>query len=603
MTPEGRDIAIDAARPLSASGLASSTRRGWRKLMRAFARVGIYYRFTTTTGRIVAMNIISLFVLGAGMLYLSDFRDRLIAARSKSLQIEADIIAKALTIEGTPGVSASADSVDDAIFGQSVENSFTISIEKSAELLRSLIRPTKTHGYIYNADGTWLVDSNRIYKGGKLTQFQTPRKRADEVSEGYKLWLSFERMMRSESLPTLDSISMQNGKNFAEVKAALEQGSPTLIVRENELGETILNFAVPIEKGGKVLGALLLATEDGEIDALLADERISVVRIWVLIMIVTIGASIVLAGTIAGPMHRLAQAAERVRRNIKTRADIPDYSHRSDEVGHLARALREMTAALYARLDAIESFAADVSHELKNPITSLQSAIDTFPLVKKDEDRDRLMKIVRHDSQRLNRLITDISDASRLDAELARESRRPVNIAKLLTALCEAQNDIHRDCPVKIGLQMKGVARAIAMGSKSPFTIYGHERRLGQVINNLLDNAISFSPKDGSIHINCSIIRKTKQIEIAVEDDGPGIPQENLEKIFERFYTDRPNQEEFGNNSGLGLNISRQIVTAHGGSIWAENRMAPTVTTKCDDHAPQPILGARFVIRLPAIAI
>ncbi len=579
------------------------SRRGWRRLMRLFARAGIYYRFTTITGRIVVLNILSLFVLGAGMLYLSDFRDRLIAARSKSLQIEAEIIAKALTIEGAPRVSASADSIDDAIFGQPADNSFTISIEKSAELLRSLIQPTQTHAYIYNADGTWLVDSNRIYKGGKLTQYQNPTKRADEVGEGYKLWLSFERLLRSESLPKMNNVSVQNGKNFAEVKAALEQGSPTQIVRENELGETILNFAVPIEKGGKVLGALLLTTADGEIDALLAEERLSVVRIWLLIMAVTIIVSFVLAGTIAGPMHRLAQAAVRVRKNIKARTDIPDFSHRSDEVGHLAHALREMTAALYARLDAIESFAADVAHELKNPITSLQSAIDTFPLVKKDEDRDRLMKIVRHDAQRLNRLITDISDASRLDSELARESRRSVNLAKLLTALCEAQNDIHRDCPVKIDLQIKGVARAIAMGAKSPFTVSGHERRLSQVINNLLDNAISFSPKDGKIRIICSIIRKTSEIEVAVEDDGPGILQENLERIFERFYTDRPEQEEFGNNSGLGLNISRQIIGAHNGGIWAENRMAPPVTTKSGEHTPQRILGARFVIRLPAIAI
>jgi two-component system sensor histidine kinase ChvG len=571
--------------------------------MRFFARLGIYYRFTTITGRIVAMNIASLLILVVGMLYLSDFRDRLIDARSKSLRIEAEIIAKALTIESAPNIaggSSPSESVDDAIFGQPADSVYTISIEKAAELLRSLIEPTNTNGYIYNANGDWLVDSNRIYKGGRLTQFQTQTKRADEVGAGYKLWLWFEQLLRSESLPKLNNIGIQNGKSLAEVKSALEEGNPIGIVRENELGETILNYAVPIEKGGKVLGALLLTTSDGDIDALLANERISVLQIWLLVLAVTIGASIILAGTIADPMHRLAQAAIRVRKNIKARADIPDYSHRSDEIGHLSHALREMTSALYARLDAIESFAADVSHELKNPLTSLRSAVDTVPLVKREEDRDRLMMVIRHDVKRLDRLITDISDASRLDAELARESRRPVNMAALLTALCEAHNDIHRECQIKFDIQIKDIAKAIAMGRKSPFTVLGHESRLGQVINNLLDNAISFSPKGGTIRITCGIVRRTKDIEIAVEDEGPGIPPENFEKIFERFYTDRPGKEEFGNNSGLGLNISRQIVTAHIGRIWAENRLAPPITTKLGEHKPARVIGARFVIHLPA---
>ncbi len=599
MSTDARDIAIDGGEPIAARSLASYVGLAWRALMKAFARFGIYYRFNTITGRIVALNILSLLVLVVGMLYLSDFRDRLIAARGKSLRIEAEIIAKALTIEGTPPASESAD---DAILGQPLQNAYAINVATSAELLRSLIEPTKTHGFIYAPDGTWIVDSNRIFKSGKLTQYQNPTKRTDEVGWFYKLWLSFERMMRAESLPKLSNISMQNGKSFAEVKAALEEGSPTLIARENELGETILNYAAPIEKGGKVLGALLLTTGDGEIDDMLAEERISVVRLWVLVLIVTVAGSFILAGTIAGPMQRLARAAERVRKNIKARTDIPDYAHRSDEIGYLARALREMTTALYARLDAIESFAADVSHELKNPLTSLQSAVDTLPLVKRDEDRESLMKIVRHDVQRLNRLITDISDASRLDAELARESRRPLNIAAFLEQLSATKNEFHRDCHVTIELQIRGIPRAVAVGAKSPFKIYGHEGRLSQVINNVLDNAISFSPPDGKIRMICSLDRKAKEIEIVVEDDGPGIPAENLEKIFDRFYTDRPGQDSFGKNSGLGLNISRQVVVAHKGKIWATNRMAPPIVKKDGESMPSRILGARFVIRLPVIS-
>ena len=597
MSLEGKNAAIDAAPPLHVS-TAAFGRATWRRLMRYFARAGIYYRFTTITGRIVALNILSLLVLVVGMLYLSDFRNRLIESRKKTLGIEASVITQSLTLEGSPKAS---DVVDDAIFGQPLENAYTISLEKSFFILRSLTEKTKTRGYIYTADGSWLADTTRIYQGGKLTRIQPPR-RADDVSTAYQLWLNAERLMRGESLPKLNEGNLQSGKSIPEIKGALEQGTESLIIRENEVGETILSLATPIEKGGKVLGALLLLTVDGEIDAILADERSSVISTWILVLFVTTGGSIILAGTIAGPMHRLAQAAESVRKNIKTRAVIPDYSHRSDEIGHLSNALREMTSTLYSRLEAIESFAADVSHELKNPITSLHSAMGAFAYIKKEEDRERLVQIMLHDVQRLDRLITDISDASRLDSELARESRRPVNISELLQTLCGAINDVHRDCTARIDFQIKGVMRAIALSNKSPFFIRGHEGRLHQVISNILDNAISFSPPDTKIRIACSLVKKTKEVEITVEDEGPGIPAENLERVFERFYTDRPDHEEFGKNSGLGLNISRQIVSAHNGRIWAENRLSPPVLTKDGAATPSRVLGARFVIRLPALA-
>lgn len=599
MSLEGKQLAIEAAPPWHLSTAAAMGRALWRRLMRSFARAGIYYRFTTITGRIVALNIASLLVLVIGMLYLSDFRNRLIDSRSKTLRIEAAVITRSLVLDGSPKAS---EVVDDPIFGQPLENSYTISLEKSYFILRSLTEKTKTRGYIYTADGSWLADTSRVYQGGKLLRIQPATRRSDDVSSIYQHWLSAERLLRGESLPKLNEGNLQSGKSIPEVKGALEQNSESLVARENEVGETILSLATPIEKGGKVLGALLLMTVDGEIDATLAEERSSVIRIWLLVLAVTTGGSIILAGTIAGPMHRLAQAAESVRKNIKTRAILPDYSHRSDEIGHLARALQEMTSTLYSRLEAIESFAADVSHELKNPITSLHSAMGAFGFIKKEEDRERLVQIMLHDVQRLDRLITDISDASRLDSELARESRRPVNMAELLQTLCGAINDVHRESTARIDFQIKGVMRAIALSAKSPFFIQGHDGRLHQVLSNILDNAISFSPPDAKIRIACSLIKKTKEVEITVEDEGPGIPSENLERIFERFYTDRPAQEDFGKNSGLGLNISRQIVTAHSGRIWAENRMAPPVLTKDGVTTPPRVLGARFVIRLPSIA-
>jgi two-component system sensor histidine kinase ChvG len=598
MSLDAKHAAIDAVPPLHVSA-AVFARAAWRRVMTYFARAGIYYRFTTITGRIVALNILSLVVLVIGMLYLSDFRNRLIDTRSKTLRIEASVIARSLVLDGSPKAS---DVVDDAIFGQPFENSYTISLEKSFFILRSLTEKTKTRGYIYTADGSWLADTSRIYQGGKLTRIQPPSRRGDDVSSIYQIWLNAERTMRAESLPRLNEGNLQSGKSVPEIKGALEEGTESLIIRENDVGETVLSLATPIEKGGKVLGALLLLTADGEIDAALAEERSSLIQTWILVLAVTTTGSFILAGTIAGPMHRLAQAAESVRKNIKARAIIPDYSHRSDEIGYLARALQEMTSTLYARLEAIESFAADVSHELKNPITSLHSAMGAFAIIKKEEDRDRLIQIMLHDVQRLDRLITDISDASRLDSELARESRRPVNIAELLQTLCGAINDVHRDGKPRLDFQIKGVMRAIALSAKSQFFIQGHDGRLHQVISNILDNAMSFSPPEAKIRIACGLIKKTKEVEITVEDEGPGIPAENLERIFERFYTDRPEHEEFGKNSGLGLNISRQIVSAHNGRIWAENRMSPPVLTKDGTATPSRILGARFVIRLPALA-
>jgi two-component system sensor histidine kinase ChvG len=272
---------------------------------------------------------------------------------------------------------------------------------------------------------------------------------------------------------------------------------------------------------------------------------------------------------------------------VKARAEIPDFTDRSDEIGHLSGTLRDMTKALYGRIDAIESFAADVAHELKNPLTSLRSATETLPLAKTEDARERLMEIIQHDVMRLDRLISDISDASRLDAELAREDATSVDMADLLRITVPLFNDIHRDDKSEVVLDI-----AYSPGAQ-PYHVLGHDSRLGQVIVNLLENAISFSPPDAPVTVSAR--RVDGDIQIAVEDKGPGIAPENLERIFERFYRDRP-QEMFGQNSGLGLNITRQIIAAHGGRIWAENR-PPTDSDKGNGRKSG---GARFVIRLPA---
>ncbi|MDB5634666.1 MAG: signal transduction histidine kinase, partial [Tardiphaga sp.] len=314
-------------------------------------------------------------------------------------------------------------------------------------------------------------------------------------------------------------------------------------------------------------------------------ERLAILKVGGVASVVMNVLSLLLASTIAGPVRRLADSAERVRRRIRTRVEIPDFTRRRDEIGHLSGALRDMTDALYNRIEAIEMFAADVSHELKNPLTSLRSAVETLPLARNENSRARLLAVIEHDVKRLDRLISDISDASRLDAELQRNDVAPVDIRRLLTTLTSVANETKLGHDVGVEVRFEGAAA-------DTFSVPGHDSRLGQVISNLLVNAQSFSTPGGKVRIVCR--RLKSDIEILVDDDGPGIGPDALERIFERFYTDRPHQG-FGQNSGLGLSISKQIIEAHRGKIWAENRIGPV---KAD--ADILVTGARFVIRLPA---
>jgi two-component system sensor histidine kinase ChvG len=320
----------------------------------------------------------------------------------------------------------------------------------------------------------------------------------------------------------------------------------------------------------------------------IASERFGLFQVFLVASLIMVVLSILLAGAIAGPVRRLAEAAEKVRMGIKTREEIPDFTDRTDEIGHLSGALRDMTQALYRRIDAIESFAADVSHELKNPLTSLRSAVETLPLAKTDESRGRLMAIIQHDVKRLDRLISDIADASRLDAELARAEARRVDMKRLLTTVISVANERRRakDCVILLDIETP------PGDQEQPFAIIGHDSRLGQVVNNLIDNARSFSPSDAKVRV--ALRRVRGEVEMICEDEGPGIPEHALERIFERFYTDRPEQG-FGQNSGLGLSISRQIVQAHRGMIRAENRPGPA-----NEDGEPTVRGARFVVRLPA---
>ena len=573
-------------------------RRGARWL---WQRLPFRHGFSSLTRRIVILNLIGLAILVSGILYLNQFRAGLIDAKVQSLLTQGEIIAGALAasagvdtdqvqldpeklLESEPG-QASSGADDDSL-------GFTIDPERAAPILRRLVKPTGSRARIYGRDGALILDSDTFYSRGEVLRYDLPPPDAEKPDALTAFWQAVKTRMRQYDLPLYNEIGGDNGKAYPEVASALT-GTSVPIVRVNDKGELVVSVAVPVQRLRAVLGVLLLSTRGGDIDNIVAAERWGIVRVSLFAAAVTVVLSMILANTIAGPVQRLASAAERVRHSVKARAEIPDFTDRTDEIGHLSGALRDMTQALYKRIDAIESFAADVAHELKNPLTSLRSATETLPLVKTPDSKERLMEIIQHDVKRLDRLISDISDASRLDAELAREDARPVDTAELLRTTVSLFNDIHRDDTPEVVIDV-----AYSSGAR-PYRCIGHDSRLSQVIVNLLDNAISFSPPGGRVSVKAK--RVGNEIQIAVEDEGPGIPPENLERIFERFYTDRP-QESFGQNSGLGLNISRQIVVAHGGRLWAENRLheGDGARDRSVGAAERKSGGARFVIRLPA---
>ena len=549
--------------------------------------------FSSLTRRIVILNLAGLVALVTGVLYLSQFRAGLIDARVQSLLVQSQIIAGAIAASATADNDTITVEPDQLLQLQNGESygppdtmaatEFPINPERVAPVLRRLISPTKTRARIYDRDGVLILDSRNLYGRGDVLRFDLPPPNAEKPSLMERAFIALRRWFGRGDLPLYKELGPEDGKGYPEVAHALD-GQHASMVRVNSRGEVIVSVAVPIQRFRAVRGALLLSTQGADIDDMVEAERLAIVKVFLVAAGVMVVLSILLAGTIAGPVRRLADGAERVRRRIRSRVEIPDFTRRRDEIGHLSGTLRDMTAALYTRIEAIESFAADVAHELRNPLTSLQSAVETLPLVKTEESRKRLLDVIQHDIKRLDRLISDISDASRLDAELQRQEASSVDLALLLDALVKAANEIPAN-DVKVTLAFEG-------GPPDAFKVPGHDSRLGQVISNLIDNAHSFSPPGGTVRITC---RKLKnEVEVAVDDDGPGIPPDALQKIFQRFYTDRPEQG-FGQNSGLGLSISKQIVEAHGGTILTENRMAPVA-----DGEPPKVLGARFLVRLPA---
>jgi len=525
-------------------------------------------RVSPLTRRIIAVNVLPLALLAVGFLYLGKFESSLIGQQIESLRTQGEIFAAALS-EG-----AVLDSADEGEI---------LLPDLARQMMRRLVEPTRTRARLFDIDGKQIADSRLLRGPGDAVQVtELPPvehkgllgRLTDRIYDGI-----VELLPSRHKYPPYRESDTGNAQDFAEAMRALRGESGSAVRSDPQAGGLVVSVAVPVQRYKQVLGAVMLSSGNGEIEEELRTVRLELLRIFGVALLVTILLSLYLAGTIARPIRLLAAAAERAR-GRGALVEIPDFAGRGDEIGELSRSLREMTDTLWQRMSAIESFAADVAHEIKNPLSSLRSAVETAARIEDPVKRRRLMAIIQDDVERLDRLISDISDASRLDAELSRLEVSPTDIGAMLRALVDMHETTRAESAPHLTLDIAG--------QEGDLIVPGIESRLSQVFINVIANAVSFSPPDGEIRIQASL--DGRAVLVSVEDQGPGIPEDKLTAIFDRFYSERPAGEKFGTHSGLGLSISRQIVDAHRGRIWAENRTGAT----------GEITGARFLIRLPA---
>ena len=532
--------------------------------------------------RILTINILALAILLAGLLYLGQYEENLINSEFQALTTEGEIFAGAL------GQGA---------YGTRDDGKTILRPDIAAPMLRRLVLPTRTRARLFIADGTLLADS-RILLGPEGAPVQVINLPPPDDAAGFaSIVVSlYEKVLTflpgRRELTRYEERKDQYAGDYPEAVKALS-GEIGKALRADDSGGLVISVAVPVQRFKQILGAVMITASGAVIDDAVRDVRFDILKMFGVALAVTVLLSLYLAGSIVRPLRQLADAADRVRRSPGRERSIPNLGNRQDEIGALARDLNAMTEALWQRLDAIESFAADVAHEIKNPLTSLRSAVETVARLDDPQQQQKLMGIILDDVQRLDRLISDISDASRLDAELSRVTQEPLDLGRLLAALVE----VHKTAggKAKSGLVFEAASDGQSGGApeNGSYRISGIESRLVQVLQNLLANAFSFSPPGSRVvvRIDRSRERHDARVIASVEDEGPGIPPNSTLRIFERFYSERPEGEQFGTHSGLGLSISRQIVEAHGGTIRAENRTDPAGN----------IVGARFVLSFPAI--
>lgn len=549
------------------------------------------------TLRILAINMFALATLAGGFLYMGRYQDRLAAAELDALTQQARIFASALA-EGAltrPPASPTPAPALPRLEGEEPveeEPSFALAEDVARQMVRRLVETTDSRTRLFHADGRLISDSRVLAGSRSLIQIEelpplpsaNPMRRFADDLYDYVFDLMPSRMAYPlyadppGSIPPVAERALAGETARAVWRAHRSDGRHDLM----------LSVAAPVQRYKQVLGAVVLTRGGKDIDAALRAVRLDVLRVFAVALSLTVLLSWFLAGTIARPIRRLAQAAEQVRLGHGRATVIPDMSSRGDEIGELSAALRDMTAAQWARMDAIERFAADVAHEIKNPLTSLRSAVETVQRVGDGERRDRLLAIIAEDVQRLDRLITDISNASRLDAELSRADYEIVDLAALLETLAEIHANT-AEVEAESGEASDAPRPQVAFRPPAPgeCRVRGLEGHLTQIFHNLIGNALSFSPPGGGVEVAAR--RDRSWVVVTVADQGPGIPPGKEEAIFQRFYSERPAGEAFGRHSGLGLSIARRVAEMHNGEIVAENLL----------DANGEIRGALFTVRLP----
>lgn len=538
------------------------------------------------TLRILAVNIIAIMILGLGILYLGQYTDSLIEGELAGLRSEAQLFSGAIS-EGAVRPVLQISSIP----FQNSQEIEAIKPELARNMVRRLGEIGKSRVRLYSIDGGVLADSHQISSGADEIEIENLLPIAPQVTFDSLFTQSATRFldlipMKTQLMPFPES-TVGNIYTFPDTQSALS-GNVQASAWKDKNGRIVLTVSAPIQKVKQVMGVVLLLRDGNELEKAIAEVRVDVFRVFLGALGITVMLSIYLSGLISKPLQRLAYAAEAVRQGKGRYIEIPDMSHRNDEIGDLSLALRDMTYALFTRMDTIERFAADVSHEIKNPLTSLRSAVETVSRIKDEDNRKKLMDIIQHDVTRLDRLISDISSASRLDAELSREEMGRVDMPAMMHRLRDAYkkplkrgSDDGDGEDTKIGLDMP---------DRQDLFVRGNGERLAQVFGNLISNALSFSPDEGRVIIH--VVVQNDKIIVQVDDEGPGIPENKLQTIFERFYTERPQHEGYGEHSGLGLSISKQIVDAHNGQLWAENLRKPDGS----------IAGARFNVVLDKAA-
>ena len=514
--------------------------------------------------KIILFNLLAILTLVVGVLFLNPSRDSLLIQREQGLVNEARLIAnvfesrlpRGARVDLGPGGGLDVD-----------------------RLLAGIELPRGVEVKVFDRGGLRVADATGSSVPVEVSGLSNATGRTTIITSALNaVW---------ESVTSRFSRAPELGPGAADVAQALvDAAAPGQIAMRGHTGEIgqLYTVAVPIAVRGREFGHIAVTTRAGEIDALARVEREQLLQIFVIALLVSIGLSLVLASTIANPLSDLSEAAEigrerGARRMAPQRVRIPDLTARPDEIGRLSGALRGMVAALYDRIDSNEQFAADVAHEIKNPLASLRSAVGTMRVARTDQQRERLLEVIEHDVRRLDRLVSDISNASRLDSELVRDEEEPFDLVRLIANL-----GVHHAQEAKL----VGVDFITDLPDQQ-IVVMGLEARLAQVFVNLITNAMSFCEAGDAVRI--WVRRREDRVLAVVEDTGPGIPEEALAKVFTRFYSERP-ERQFGDHSGLGLAISRQIVEAHGGVIWAEN-IRPT-----DHDVTSDPLGARFVVGL-----